>query len=733
MKPRSPTPPPLTTSGPLAHLALFGLCGLGLTACWSPNEPAGANDDALTVFPVELGKGIPLNAPPGGVSGRGPCVDFVPQLATRANLDTYSVAISTTSSRDLTDKINVALAGEFPIEGVKTKLDTAFEGRWDEKSSTEHVALIARIESVRQDAQLSGVNEGNLCRTARGGQIDSVDRFLSECGEVWHDSRTLGGFFVITWDTSKLSEEELRKFKAELGVGDSTAKGMGKFMTRLSRASTVASSLSELHVDALGYPTPAKIDVATFQNEVNRITTEISAAHARGALHDPSYGTVIDQHFRPYAAADLAVCVNIPKLPGDADRILQCTSEARQYGQTFNDANGPLPPQEALVRSWIEKTQRGEAHWPSIEHVNQAASEAWLQEVADCRTKVGDTVKACGELRTQWTNALANATTPPDEKTICDGACAFPTECDPDALATRARSLPAPISLPPPAFPRPIHQAFSVRQGDAPLSLGPVSDRVCVLSGVFGGLYGGGEFARVEIQGGEYWLVYTTQRTATIERGYAHAICVSAAHFTNGVGDQLLSPEIGECRVDLFGATPAVASVTCPVKATGGFLALSGVTGRFDDDSHGPNAPLPIDFVRVERSPSTTRDGEVMASQDGASMVGLTWTTAGVELPPGKVTPSFALAGGPRTVRSLSRPYNRGSLGVRTSEGLCYLTRIGGMLHDSSDGVMIEEDAGEWSIYITSACWSGLGGIFPSLCDRRQIEASVQCVKFDQR
>ena len=127
-------PPPTPASGrPRCWPTSAALLGLSLAACVPNPSSPGSADDPLSVQPVELGKGVLLGASPGSSVARGPCVDFVPRLASRPTLQVRSVAISATSSTELTDKLNVTLGGDIPISGVKTKLTAAFQDRYGKK------------------------------------------------------------------------------------------------------------------------------------------------------------------------------------------------------------------------------------------------------------------------------------------------------------------------------------------------------------------------------------------------------------------------------------------------------------------------------------------------------------------------------------------------------------------------------------------------------------------------
>ena len=308
--------------------------------------------------------------------------------------------------------------------------------------------------------------------------------------------------------------------------------------------------------------------------------------------------------------------------------------------------------------------------------------------------------------------------------------CLVAEACKPEQLAARGRALPVPVAAPFRGQPTTTHDAYVVKQGDPPVHLGSIKDRVCVLSGVYGGLYGGGESARVEIQGSEYWLIYDTRRTSPNEKGFAHAICVDALHFDNGSGaaPSLYDPLDGQCKVDRWQQTPMLDSSVCSVPPTGGFLAIAGVSGRFDDHQRQPATSN--DYVRVEQAPSRTTAGSVKVSQDGASLVELSWRASGVELTT-RNEPAM-LFNQPVKAAFLTGARHAGKLGIAVSEGLCYFTQLGGSCWTAADGARIEEMDGEWALITQSGCQSAIANLFPD-CERRLIEASVQCVKFDQR
>ncbi|MFO0728936.1 MAG: hypothetical protein U1E65_34470 [Myxococcota bacterium] len=699
------------------------LIALSASAC---SESAGVEStrDPLEIYPIELGQGIILEPNPVFSVARGPCVDFLVQ--TDQLLETQAVAISATSERDLADQLSVALGGEMPIKGVKTSLNASFEGRWSEKGGTENVALIARVKSVRQRAVRSNGSESNLCRNKVGQTIDSVDRFLTECGEVWNDREDRGGTFVITWDTARMTKQETDDLKVKLGVGNSPETGTGSLVGRLTRLSTTSQTFSQIRVDVIGYPALGKTDIPGFLTYLGTLTHDISSAYARGATKDPSYGTVLEQSFRPYTTADLSVCTKMPPL--DADKIMECTSENQLYTTNLSASDTPLEAQVELVNAWFGEVQAGTKLWPAPERENRTAAEDWLKSVDECRARASNTAKDCRQHRDDWSAAAKNATPLPDPADVC-AACVFPEGCEPDVLAAVGRGLPAPVAAPFRGQPRSLHDHYVVRQGDPPVDLGPVKERVCVLSGVYGALRGGGESARVEVMNDEYWLVYDTQRTALTERGFAHALCVDGLHFDNGTrGIPSLYPPIGgECSVGPF-PQAGLQSTTCTIPATGGFLSIGGLKGRFDDEPQANTALA--DFVRVERVPSRNATGEVRVSQYGDSLVDLIWTASGVELT-SRTAPAL-LFNQPVTQSFQTGSRHAGLLGVAASEGLCYFTGLGGDFWSASDGANIEEINGEWALVVQSGCKDAIANIFPS-CTRRLIEATVQCVKFDQR
>lgn len=707
-----------------ALITLASGCSTEPTPSESAEQAAGGFKNELGVYPLELGDGLLID--PSGISSplRGSCVDSIPELDSRPTLDVSAVAISARSKAEMIQKLNITLGAEGPIQGIKAKLDVAFDGRYSRKLDIENFALIVRIGSVGQTARLGQPSEQNLCRTPRGGSIDSLERFRNECGDRWSNRHELGGYLTVTWDTSMLTQHQAEELKSKLGVGNSAESGLANLSARLSSVSTVSLSLNQINVDANGYPTLGATNIPAFLAYLNSLTSSISAAVARGDLNDPSYGTVIRQHFRAYTAGELAVCTALEKLPHDVDEALECKSDVLVRADELKDTASVLGARIDTVNGWLNPARdlRARMIWPAPEAVNRQASQAWLTRALACRADAVKAADTCTAAFNDWSYVISTGGRPAPASDVCT-SCVLPAGCDPADLISEGMGLSAPSIGP--VGTSPVHREYSVRAGDPPVVLGAIDQVVCALTGVHGAFRGGGEWAGVEVSNGRYLLRYDTQRTSAYELGHASATCVAIEHWDNGTGaPRLLGPATDACEA-------SSGTRDCTVPATTGFLQLSALHGRFDDHQPPPNPARAQDFARLELLPEGGIDGSVRVSESGGSLARMQWTTSGVDLVGRRSTPLLALP------QPLSRADALGSrrasaLGVRPSEGLCYFTQLGGMLWAAGDGARLEQTESDWILVTHSQCWSAVGNLFPG-CERRLIEASVQCVKFDQR
>lgn len=579
----------------------------------------------------------------------------------------------------------------------------------------------------------------SLCN--EGQHPSSRGEFLELCGAEVVTKELKGGYAILMADLSVLTTEERYSLKESLDTnlsldpemiaaiiaGDvdtipSTGSGYNNFGFGYSLSEAIErinnSSSSSLNwisyqyglngfafgglPDSNGSGDWSNEQASDWQDYLARIQNDVNEAllDQDTGWEDPRFGMHLAYVTTPYHELDLSTCDYSFSFEGIA-----CAADLYQAFHTVTAPYGIFQAQKAAIDFRLAHPDRVE--WPAND---PQGSKDRLERIRDTLTECEGQLRLAYSGNGQCREALNGSVS---DGEVCE-LCTYPAGCSPEELITELTDIP--VLLHPGMDPyQPL--SFSVTQTSfgAEPRLASSNSMVCFLAGVQGKFAGGGEFVGL---GQRYFPDYGmswTGRVDSLRSEPSELItgrfnCVERLHFQDNGGGGLEDNGVNSGL-----SLAAEDGVRDTIEVTENrFFALAGIRGALRDDDDFAEARNFIehaelvvsadsDFVRAHFLPMyfvhPHNDRVAYHSIHNESVMAL----------------EFRIQN--RDEDGLIRNRQRRLIPVR--DGVCFLTRVGGLFDGRGERIRIEAEDNYW--YIRGAAAAD-----------KDLNAWATCVLYDQ-
>jgi len=698
----------------LALCAIGGLAVSFATGCGdttTDRKSTQTKKSELVFEKGQVGEGVDESESP-------PKVTSAQCLPTKTTIDTIddfrANAFYSETTTEVEQKLKGNLNGDVAAKGVNVNWDMTAHWNSEQSTSAKTFSMLVKVRTAERSAlrdkdgekrndEYSG-KEGLICGQ---GKRRSPEEFLNDCGTSFIDREELGGYLVIT---SLLTDVESKERKELNTLSEVEAGPIGKitFDTVLKRIKKYSGNDAKFRMSSYGIAPPSghtmrgeKVQVREIQNYINDIRSSYRKALKNNKIKSPAYGAVLEQDLQMYTYKDYSYCGVDPKL-----------LDGFNCHQEFQAAYSRIENDRHVIQKKMEDVQMkldnsGRYQWPKRPQGKdaQALYQDALAEVEDCLN-----------------NEIPGAQTRCENKfnagawdELCkDDACQIPNQCEASTLQSKLENLPD-VSLRPPSTNYNEPSNYHVGHLGA-TRLGQISDppkygdTMCVLTGVGGGFYGGGEEARLRPDHGtgNWKLLTNSARTKDTEKMQAKATCVNSDNFYNKEIYRDPNRDHGWTRNRYWVKSSSGKSK----KAMSNQIypaSLMGIRGNFRGGGERGRV------VHKQSGPS-----KLWSHTDGPTITswGMSW---GLDDP----GPEPTLTGGATAV---SRGDDKKQL-ARIDEAMCFLTYVSGQLDGPSEKAHITKSGDFWNLNVNASCAKKKWGN----CERQKyVKASANCYLYEQ-
>lgn len=689
-----------------------------------------------------LGEGVDMSEPPSSNRATNEqCADITKRVrgAERWQIESFYTFKKSDKSRVIDQRIdgqvNVGKIGlnshfDYFYDGAGTKLKKVFT------MLLEYQTVVRDFTTPADPASKGYCSQNDF--SDQKYQPWTIVKFRDACGTGMITKEYLGGYLAISVRVNKLTTEQTEKLDSVFSVGEDDTSG--KVKITLDESTEKELKDVRFHMSAVGPLGPGNIDTVSsikpgeIVDYINTYQNNYTDALNRNKYNSRFYGIVKNQKYNQYNTEVYADC-NVTS----AQNALNCHNDFQKTSKTFLEDREELKRRKRKAEWKLKNKSR--VNWRNgketiIRYRNTLRNiQSCFEKVREARTECREAFEAVDLEKLCGTSGRNGGGGGSQTTCACNGACTMP-ECTDDWRTSSDFTLPRAEVRPPNSN---VTVDFHPIGSNTTDGLEPHHDQICVLSGVQGGFFGGGEAVGIK-KGRDDWQLFTETRHPTEhEKLSAEAACVSRKKFENGNGGFVVgsadagtdtgynypawSTKMAAAKVHNDSYTTKKTKIgTNPDHAT----ALIGLRGHMSQPNHGG-------YVLRKRNPTENKIlaltddwGSCRKSNCYMRTRGLDW---GLDISKRPNDVTF----GPRTAQTTtSDGYDKTKL-LSSDKGFCYLTHVVGDFDGPSEKAYLTIENGYWYLHANAACLPSRGWRpWKSGCDYKKVKAKASCYYYDQ-